>query len=376
MNQLLLRRRCGPATEHATRVSITSAPPRRLGRGAQIRPKSSLIRGLPHVNESDTIGIGGLNPGSGRTAATRIRTRETGNNAKQFTTIVRRLDGAGAGQERSRRDRRGGCHWKGSQRLGGPRCRCAGDRLGRRPGGTANCRYFRLERLCRRLPFAHFSGLSRPARNDQPAGRACRRGLWLRPRHSPDHRAKEARRSDLRVRSLRPHVSRRGVRSLQGRSRRQCRTSWSARFQRSSRCWRPSRFPCSEWRATRPTTFWRPSLKICDAAGAKCFIVSGDKDCRQLITDRVAVYNIRKDEVFDAAALARRVGRPAGSGRRFPGPGRRQGRQRARRAHDRAEDRLGVAAAITTRSTICLSTRAKLPARKGRNWSKAASRRF
>src|SRR4051794_38247084 len=34
----------------------------------------------------------------------------------------------------------------------------------------------------------------------------------------------------------------------------------------------------------------------CDEAGANCFIVTGDKDCRQLITDRVAVYNIRKNQ--------------------------------------------------------------------------------
>ncbi|MGD9635564.1 MAG: DNA polymerase I [Pirellulales bacterium] len=43
--------------------------------------------------------------------------------------------------------------------------------------------------------------------------------------------------------------------------------------------------------------------RLCDEGEAQCFLVSGDKDCRQLITDRVAVYNIRKDEVFDAAAL-------------------------------------------------------------------------
>ena len=43
--------------------------------------------------------------------------------------------------------------------------------------------------------------------------------------------------------------------------------------------------------------------RICDEQGANCFIVTGDKDCRQLITDRVAVYNIRKNQVFDAAAL-------------------------------------------------------------------------
>lgn len=44
--------------------------------------------------------------------------------------------------------------------------------------------------------------------------------------------------------------------------------------------------------------------RLCDEAGARCFVVTGDKDCRQLITDRVSVYNIRKDEVYDAAALA------------------------------------------------------------------------
>ncbi|MEM8864430.1 MAG: DNA polymerase I [Planctomycetota bacterium] len=41
----------------------------------------------------------------------------------------------------------------------------------------------------------------------------------------------------------------------------------------------------------------------CDQAGAKCRLVTGDKDCRQLISDHVAVYNIRKDQVYDAVAL-------------------------------------------------------------------------
>lgn len=43
--------------------------------------------------------------------------------------------------------------------------------------------------------------------------------------------------------------------------------------------------------------------RIVDTAGGMCYLVTGDKDCRQLITDRVFVYNIRKDEVFDAAKL-------------------------------------------------------------------------
>jgi DNA polymerase-1 len=48
--------------------------------------------------------------------------------------------------------------------------------------------------------------------------------------------------------------------------------------------------------------------RLCDEAGANCFLVTGDKDCRQLITDRVAVFNIRKNQVFDAAALRQEWG--------------------------------------------------------------------
>jgi DNA polymerase I len=40
-----------------------------------------------------------------------------------------------------------------------------------------------------------------------------------------------------------------------------------------------------------------------DQLGARCFLVSNDKDCRQLIADRVSVFQIRKDEVFDRDAL-------------------------------------------------------------------------
>jgi DNA polymerase-1 len=37
--------------------------------------------------------------------------------------------------------------------------------------------------------------------------------------------------------------------------------------------------------------------------GLEVFICSSDKDCRQLITDRVKIYNLRKHQVFDRAAL-------------------------------------------------------------------------
>ena len=39
-----------------------------------------------------------------------------------------------------------------------------------------------------------------------------------------------------------------------------------------------------------------------------CFLVTGDKDFRQLISERVKIFNIRKNEVFDAHSLAREWG--------------------------------------------------------------------
>jgi len=44
--------------------------------------------------------------------------------------------------------------------------------------------------------------------------------------------------------------------------------------------------------------------RLCDEQSATCLVVTGDKDCRQLITERVSVYNIRKNALYDAAALA------------------------------------------------------------------------
>src|SRR5258706_7506374 len=43
--------------------------------------------------------------------------------------------------------------------------------------------------------------------------------------------------------------------------------------------------------------------RIVSEAGGTAFLVTGDKDSRQLIAERVKVYNIRKNEVFDEIAL-------------------------------------------------------------------------
>jgi DNA polymerase-1 len=48
--------------------------------------------------------------------------------------------------------------------------------------------------------------------------------------------------------------------------------------------------------------------RITEQRGGQCFLVTGDKDARQLITDRVKVYNIRKDLVYDRDALAQEWG--------------------------------------------------------------------
>jgi DNA polymerase-1 len=43
-------------------------------------------------------------------------------------------------------------------------------------------------------------------------------------------------------------------------------------------------------------------------SGGECLIVTSDKDCRQLITDRVQLFDMRKNKRFDAAALQEKWG--------------------------------------------------------------------
>ena len=73
--------------------------------------------------------------------------------------------------------------------------------------------------------------------------------------------------------------------------------------QDSRKCSRRWRFPILECPGFEADDVLATVARMCDEAGANCCIVTGDKDCRQLITDRVAVYNIRKDEEYDATAL-------------------------------------------------------------------------
>ena len=44
--------------------------------------------------------------------------------------------------------------------------------------------------------------------------------------------------------------------------------------------------------------------RITAEKGGECLLVTGDKDCRQLIGERVKVLNVRKNQMYDSAALA------------------------------------------------------------------------
>lgn len=44
--------------------------------------------------------------------------------------------------------------------------------------------------------------------------------------------------------------------------------------------------------------------RITEEMDGECYLVTADKDCRQLISDRVKVYNVRKNLIYDAVALA------------------------------------------------------------------------
>lgn len=61
--------------------------------------------------------------------------------------------------------------------------------------------------------------------------------------------------------------------------------------------------PCSSLAGFEADDILATLARQVEAAGADCFLVTSDKDCRQLITERVKMFNIRKGEVFDAAAL-------------------------------------------------------------------------
>ena len=83
------------------------------------------------------------------------------------------------------------------------------------------------------------------------------------------------------------------------------------------------------------------------ARGLDVFLCTADKDCRQLLTDKVKILNLRKEaRSLDAAGLLADWGVAPGSGDRLPGARRRLGGQRPRRAGRRAEDGGEVAAAV------------------------------
>jgi len=75
--------------------------------------------------------------------------------------------------------------------------------------------------------------------------------------------------------------------------------------------------------------------RITEELDGHCFIVTADKDCRQLISDRVKLYNIRKNESSDRESLQEQWGIAPQQVIDYRGSGGRYERQRAWRAADR-----------------------------------------
>ncbi len=48
--------------------------------------------------------------------------------------------------------------------------------------------------------------------------------------------------------------------------------------------------------------------RVCDECEMNCYVVTSDKDCRQLISDHVKLFNVRKNQVIDRAALDKEWG--------------------------------------------------------------------
>jgi len=44
--------------------------------------------------------------------------------------------------------------------------------------------------------------------------------------------------------------------------------------------------------------------RLTEERKGECFVVTADKDCRQLISERVKIFNVRKQQIYDARALA------------------------------------------------------------------------
>ena len=94
-------------------------------------------------------------------------------------------------------------------------------------------------------------------------------------------------------------------------SGRRCTRIWCRRFRPIRRVIAALGIPALGCESFEADDVLATVARMTDERGGRCFLVTGDKDCRQLITDRVKVYNIRKNELFDAA----RFGRSGGSRR-------------------------------------------------------------
>ena len=181
-----------------------------------------------------------------------------------------------------------------------------GLRTHHRPGILVAYRYAFRQRcwncVSDRCAFAHLPGLPCHPRHDQPVRTADQRPVRLRARSAVPARACSPT-ICLRLRPLRADVSQHDLRGLQGPPRRRCPTICLADSAHPSTCWKRWPFRSSAIPTSRPTTCWPRSAKPASARGYDVFLCTSDKDCRQLIDERVRLYNLRKRQEFGREEL-------------------------------------------------------------------------
>ncbi len=63
--------------------------------------------------------------------------------------------------------------------------------------------------------------------------------------------------------------------------------------------------PILEWSGYEADDLIATMAREIDQRGWRGHLVTSDKDCRQLITDRISLFNLRKNQIYDAQALAK-----------------------------------------------------------------------
>ena len=189
-----------------------------------------------------------------------------------------------------------------------------------------------------------------------PAGPADAGGLRDLPRPAQPGEGPQARLPGGRLRRPGPGLSLGDLRGIQGEPEGDARRPGPADPGDPPACSRASACPCLMEPEMEADDVIATLARRGDERGLDVFIVTADKDARQLIGDHVRLLNLRNKKEMDAAGPREGLGHPARPGRRLPGADRRHGRQRPGRARHRPGLRRRRSSRSSARSTASWRT--------------------